>query len=215
MKFSIAPSKIPYSEIIANTEGALHDSRAEVGEIAEVRAHFVETLLDSPSVHNQNLKKIRKNEHLVLRSLYKDHFMIITKADTVVVLYSDDYDKKVIEILNDSNTYGTISYRSHRKICQGSPKRAFFHKRNSSSPRFYGLPKIHKTGNPHRPIVFSFNSPTAKIGKFLSVVFRPLIKAQKSYIKNSTDFVSKLKQISAKPNTKMGSFDADSIIYQL
>ena len=38
MELSIAPSKTPYSEIIANTEGALHESRAEVGEI---RAHFV------------------------------------------------------------------------------------------------------------------------------------------------------------------------------
>ena len=40
LKFSIAPLKIHYSEIIANTKGALHGSRAEVREIAKVRAHF-------------------------------------------------------------------------------------------------------------------------------------------------------------------------------
>ena len=56
----MAPLKIPDIEIIANTEGAHHDSRAEIREMAEVRAHIVETLLDSSSVHNQNLKKNSK-----------------------------------------------------------------------------------------------------------------------------------------------------------
>ena len=36
---------------------------------------------------------------------------------------------------------------------------------------FYSLPKIHKPGNLLQPIGTSFNSPKAKIGKFLSVVF--------------------------------------------
>ena len=78
----------------------------EVGRIAEVRVHFFDTLWDSPSVHNQNFKKFSKNEHLVLRSLNKARSRIVTKADkgnTVVVLDSVDYDKKVREILNDSS----------------------------------------------------------------------------------------------------------------
>ena len=103
LKFSIALSKLTYSEVIANIEGNIevmniHDSRAEAEEIAEARAHFVETLLNSPSVHNLNLKLFSKNERLVLRSLHKDHSTIITKVDkgnTVVVTDSDDYDKKV------------------------------------------------------------------------------------------------------------------------
>ena len=47
--------------------------------------------------------------------------------------------------------------------------------------------------------------------KLLSVAFRSLIQAHKSNIENSVDFVSKLKQVSVKPNTRMGSFDAESI----
>ena len=37
-------------------------------------------------------------------------------------------------------------------------------------PRFYGLPQIHKTGIPHRPIVSSRGSVTYRVTKVLSKV---------------------------------------------
>ena len=70
---------------------------AEVGEIAEVRAHFVETLLDSYSAYHPKSENSSKTEHLILHSLNKAHSWIIAKANkdnAVVVSDSDDYDKK-------------------------------------------------------------------------------------------------------------------------
>ena len=67
----------------------------------------------------------------MFRSLHKDYSRIITKADkanNVVVLDSDDYNKNVREILNDSNTCEQLAI-DPTKICQGSPKRAFLSKR--------------------------------------------------------------------------------------
>ena len=42
-------------------------------------------------------------------------------------------------------------------------------------PKFYGLPKIHKTGNPHRPIVSSRGSVTYGVAKVISKVLKPLV----------------------------------------
>ena len=42
-------------------------------------------------------------------------------------------------------------------------------------PKFYGLPKIHKTGNPLRPIVSSRGSVTYGVTKVLSKVIKPLV----------------------------------------
>ena len=42
-------------------------------------------------------------------------------------------------------------------------------------PKFYGLPKIHKTGTPLRPIVSSRGSVTYGVAKVLSKVLKPLV----------------------------------------
>ena len=42
-------------------------------------------------------------------------------------------------------------------------------------PKFYGLPKFYKTGNPLRPIVSSKGSVTYGVPKVLSKVLKPLV----------------------------------------
>ena len=42
-------------------------------------------------------------------------------------------------------------------------------------PKFYGLPKIHKTGNPLRPTVSSRGSVTYGVSKVLRKVLKPLV----------------------------------------
>ena len=42
-------------------------------------------------------------------------------------------------------------------------------------PKFYGLPKIHKTGNPLSPIVSSRDSVTYRVSKVLSKVLKLLV----------------------------------------
>ena len=42
-------------------------------------------------------------------------------------------------------------------------------------PKFYGLSKIHKTGNPLRPIISSRGSVTYRVAKVLSKELKPLV----------------------------------------
>ena len=41
-----------------------------------------------------------------------------------------------------------------------------FYPKGCSTPKFYHLPKIHKDGVPLRPIVASYSSPIARLGKW-------------------------------------------------
>ena len=49
--------------------------------------------------------------------------------------------------------------------------------------RFYILPKIHKTGNPGRPIVSSNSHPTERFSQFGDHYLKPLVHTTQSFIK--------------------------------
>ena len=62
-------------------------------------------------------------------------------------------------------------------------------------PKFYGLPKTHKTGNPLRPIVFSRGSVTYGVAKVLSKVLKPLVGKSPHHIQSTGDSVAKAKSL--------------------
>ena len=59
--------------------------------------------------------------------------------------------------------------------------------------KFYGLHKIHKTGNPLRPIVSSRDSVTYGVAKVLSKVLKPLVGKSPHHIQSTRDFVNRAK----------------------
>ena len=61
--------------------------------------------------------------------------------------------------------------------------------------RFYLLPKIHKRGNPGRPIISSCDAPTERISKFVDHHLRPLVQTIPYYIKDTTDFLMKVQSL--------------------
>ena len=78
------------------------------------------------------------------------------------------YLSKAYDLLNDDNTYKVIRrdptnvvQQKSNKIIQGLLHKEYIDKKqykqlichNGVSPRFYGLPKVHKNGTPLRPII--------------------------------------------------------------
>ena len=78
-------------------------------------------------------------------------------------------------------------------------------------PKFYGLPKIHKTGNPLRPIVSSRGSVTYGVTKVLSKVLKPLVGKSPHHIQSSSDFVNKAKGLNLQPGEYLISYDVTSL----
>ena len=66
-------------------------------------------------------------------------------------------------------------------------------------PKFYGLPQIHKTGNPLRPIVSSRGSVTYGLAKVLSKVLKPLVGKSPHHIQSTGDVVSRAKGLTLQP----------------
>ena len=80
-----------------------------------------------------------------------------------------------------------------------------------SLPYLYGLPKIHKLNNPLRPIVCTASSVTYKLSKFLASILKQLYgKISSSYVLNTEDFVSKIRNIDLNGKV-MVSFDVKSL----
>lgn len=78
-------------------------------------------------------------------------------------------------------------------------------------PRAYGLPKIHKPGNPLRIIVSSINSPLYKLACFLHNIIKDSMPEAASHISNSYHLVNKRNGTVLESSHKLASLDAVSL----
>ena len=140
------------------------------------------------------------NDIKILSELKKDKTLTITRAykgNTYVIMDTDDYDHKMNTIISDTTFYKKLDFDPTNKYVKAIRQKLeslknnlhitqqFYNKfypRGCSATKIYGLPKIHKTGVPLRPIVSTFSTPVTKSGKWLSVALCPLLETQKSYI---------------------------------
>ena len=75
------------------------------------------------------------------------------------------------------------------------------------TPRFYGLPKVHKRDNPLRPIVASCGSITNKLARYVTDVLKPLMGMNGYALKNSVHLVEFMKDLVLLEGTVLVSFD--------
>ena len=85
---------------------------------------------------------------------------------------------------------------------------------------FYTLPKVHKPQSswfipnkmpPGRPIVSDINSPTQNVAKFISSKLKSLSCAHPSFIKDSYDFLEKLRSIKCPKDAALVTLDVKSL----
>ena len=79
------------------------------------------------------------------------------------------------------------------------------------TPKFDGLPKINKTGNPLRPIVSSRGSVTYGVAKVLTKLLKPLVGKSPHHIQSISDFVNRAKGITLLPGQNLTSYDVTAL----
>ena len=79
--------------------------------------------------------------------------------------------------------------------------------------RKYALPKIHKANCPLRPVVSYINTPSYFMAKYFNNILK-LDPQAFSNIKNSLEFISKIKNIKIPDNHIMMSLDVSSLFTQ-
>ena len=83
---------------------------------------------------------------------------------------------------------------------------------NPRAGRLYILPKIHKQGNPDRPILSSNGHPTERISEFVDNQLKPLVQTLPSYIKDTTHFLLQLQNLGPLPeNAILVTLDVSSL----
>ena len=88
--------------------------------------------------------------------------------------FTVDYNKTVCEVVKEAITKGELPASAINLVVE-----------NPRTSRFYVLPKIHKPGNPGRPIISACNCPTELIATYLDRITTPLVQSLPSYVKDT------------------------------
>ena len=78
---------------------------------------------------------------------------------------------------------------------------------SAAPPKLYGLPKIHKIGTQHRPIVPSRGSIAYGVAKELDNFIRPIAGQSPHHIRNAQLFVDYIHKVKLEPGKVITSYD--------
>ena len=183
-------------------------------------------------------KKVTDNlseeERLALNALKERGDIVFQQADKggkTVIMNRDDYIKELETMLQDKEYYKKEDKDKTSEDADDikmfvenelndytSNKEKKFLVEDLDQPRtpvFYGLPKIHKTFTKipkMRPIVSGFKSCTVKMSEFLDSFLKKQAQKCKSYVKDTNDFLIKLRDLKeVPPNNILVTMDVSSL----
>ena len=175
---------------------------------------------------------LTKGERAALRQLQSMEDVIIKSADKggmIVLQTRDQYLSEGIRQLSDNQFYKKLDHNlteQHTKEINDflltmlnkseidiTVYNYLFNK-DCRTPIFYLLPKIHKGLKPlkGRPIVSAVNSHTEKISQFVDHFLNPCSTKGRSYIKDTTHFLTILEELGPLPeNSWLLTLDVSSL----
>ena len=166
-----------------------------------------------------------------LKKLSQDKSIYVTKPDKgcgVVILNRRDYEQKVYSVINDPDKFEEIHVDEKKLLIKledklnntlrslktkGNITESFYNEcftSGSQLGKLYGLPKVHKSNCPVRPIVAAYGSFNFSLGKHIVPLISHLADNQYS-LKNSYDFADTIRTLSDANNSFMCSLDISSL----
>ena len=236
-KFAVSSSKVPITEYITvtkricdelgeNTTGK--DCTEIYQKTKEVLQHFKEK--KGPTCN------ITRQEKEAIKTLREDSSRIVLTADkgvALVVMDKNQYVEKCMDLLNDTKTYQPCkdtTKKLHRDVQESLRKlnrehgtsrlhdwsKLYYNRllptgNSSPAPRFYGLPKIHKTNCPMRPIVSACGTATYQLAKFLTKILQRYTGITPSFVKDSKTFRDHLRTVKISGEEELVSFDISAL----
>ena len=175
---------------------------------------------------------ISRDEQKALRELAQNRNIVIKPADkggAVVIQDREKYVAEGLRQLSDRNFYEEknidLTHTHHQEIIHILDEMfrslqidrscyLYLTDSNIRTAQFYTLPKIHKKklDPPGRPIVSGNGCPTERISQFIDHFLQPSVKSIRSYIKDTTDFLSMLESLGQlPPNCILVTLDVASL----
>lgn len=189
--------------------------------------------------HTTKKPNLTSAEFHALKELQMDNTIVIKPADkgsVTVIVDRADYIYEAKRQLNDSNYYSKLEapiYMQNvpriRNILEELQRNKFITSKQkdylmgSDTPRnrrFYLLPKIHKPPDkwsipfkipPGRPIVSDCGSETYQIAEYIDSFLQPISIKHPSYLRDSYDFIDKIKSQRFPQNCILFSLDVDNL----
>lgn len=228
--------RIPLEKIIINIENSI--TSLDITSQNNIRSKINNTLTNftkknkksilPPISQLQNsvlIKKFQKTKEF----LSQNKNILITNADKTqktVLITTESYNDKILDLLNDRNTYTLEkkdpttsiqnrlikilkSWHTNNYITPSLYKKLLTN--NGTPPKFYGLPKLHKPNIPLRPIVATYSSPTYQISKFYSNILSNITSLNNHSIKDSWSFKKFIDSIKIPKENTLFSLDIISL----
>ena len=119
-------------------------------------------------------------------------------------IYEDvSFNDKILHDLIETSNKIFLNLKRKGSISEKEMKYFLYGYKNASNlGKLYFLPKMHKRLSivPGRPVISNCSTPTKKASEFLEYHLKPVIQKSWSYIKDSEDFIEKIKCISNLPD---------------
>lgn len=207
---------------------------AKVHEVVEEINERVGSLQPSRDKNNLSFRQVS-----ALKNLKAKKHLVIKKADkgsACVVMNKTDYVQEAHRQLDNGCHYTKIeepiypqTSLKYKKIlqtlkskgCISEKQLLYLAPKEVPRPRrFYLLPKIHKDMSkwtiknkmpPGRPIVSDCSSESYRIAEYLDKILQPLSNKHASYIKNTDDFLEKVRNLEVPENAYLITLDIESL----
>ncbi|XP_055547777.1 uncharacterized protein LOC129731643 [Wyeomyia smithii] len=229
--------EIPYFKIIADLESILQSERDESLQMV-CRNQYINIIQNHmnrltngghtspPDTINRFLIEAFHVSKKFIRE-YPDLCVVTAdKGNKTVIMKREDYESKMRALIDDIDTYERIdadwtskiqtknntlvkSLFDQKMIDQPTKNRLTTY--NATCPKIYGLPKIHKDGNPLRVILSCINCPTYDLSKYLARILHHPVDHEKYNVRNSYEFCTFINNVTLPPNYVLVSFDVVSL----
>ena len=224
--FAITPKYSPIEAYITATEQA--SSKLPTQKVDELRSDVNRILKQLQQQHNNHCN-LNPSQYRALTELKKDNTRVVLTADkgvAMVIMDQQDYTNKAQALLQDTNKYKVllkdltsqlknklITLLKDIKQTGGLTTQKYkqLYPTSAVPPKFYGLPKIHKTGTPLSPIVSSRGSITYGVAKELSHIINPLVGQSPHHLKNTQHFIQQLQGKRLEPGEIITSYDVKAL----
>ncbi|XP_011859234.1 PREDICTED: uncharacterized protein LOC105556743, partial [Vollenhovia emeryi] len=217
-------------EFIKRIEASI--SKLDLLTISNIRNH-TNTILsqwyNNPQPLREIGKKILKTTQETKTFFKSNPELLITKADkgnVTVIIHKTEYNKKMNDMLGDSETYSLVQrdptnkilknltslltrWRDKNFISQGQYRNMYAS--DGVLPRAYGLPKIHKPNIPLRIIVSSVYTPLYNIATFLQDILQQSLPSNPTTVKDSFTLVESLRNTYVPAGVELISLDVVSL----
>jgi hypothetical protein len=223
LKHKIQPTKSRNDEIIVSIESAIKYENA--GTKTSIREKCREVFENQPERSFQTSSEdFEMIKNLKTKGVY---YMKPDKGNGVVILDQEDYEERMKKLIAEGDYEeiidGRLTENNPVNVMQNNLKKHLKEQvecgnisshlarsltlSNPIVPVIYGLPKIHKEGEKMRPIRSSCNSPFSKLEKHIAKELENLNIKSDFELKNSEDFVERIKDLEIEEDEMMVSFD--------